>query len=192
MLLIMSDSATSRSPESILAPWVIATERFDRSHRGWNKYIAWSGLAQLDEVVSLDASLCPTVLPKIKPEYWSRIVNEDFMLQFFTDLDYLRGEIAGIHRRNLLCVFRNPSARPTSEVPSGFEFVGYDLVDIESSTSALTNCGGFPGVFSGGELSVNGLLKSHQRALQVQAELLRQHPNEPHANCHRWAIFRCE
>jgi hypothetical protein len=180
----------SHCPKRMMTPWFIATEKFDKSDDGWKKYIAWSGLEQLDEVVSLDSSSCPTVLPEIKPEYWTRIVNEDFMLQFFTDLEYLRGEIAGIQRTNLLCVFRNPPAHPTSEVPKGFEFVGYDLTDVETSTSALTNCGGFPDVFSNSELSQKGLLGSHERARQVQAGLRRLYPNEPHANCHLWAIFR--
>ena len=44
----------------------------------------------------------------------------------------------------------------------GFEFVGYDLVDIQSTASALTNCGGFQEVFSNNELSEKGLLKSHE------------------------------
>jgi hypothetical protein len=170
--------------------WFIATEKFDKSHVGWEKYVAWSKLSQLDEVVSLDCSLCPTVLPEIKLEYWSRIVNEDFMLNFFTDLDYLRSEIADIPRKNLLCVFRNPSAQPTSEVPNDFAFLGYDLVDVESQISALTNCGGFFDLFSNSELSGKGLLSSFERSRQVQADLRRQYPHEPHANCHLWAIFR--
>jgi hypothetical protein len=175
-----------------MTPWFIATEKFDKSHPGWEKYIAWSGLSQLDEVVSLDTSLCPTVLPEIKTEYWSRIVNEDFMLDFFIDADFLRAETAGIPRKNMLCVFRNPSTHPAAEVPSGFEFVGYDLVEAPSGVSALTNCGGFPDVFSNNEISEKGLLRSHNRARQVQLELRRRYPNEPHANCQAWAIFRCE
>jgi hypothetical protein len=173
-----------------MTPWFIATDKFEKSHPTWDKYIRWSKLDQLDEVISLDPMLCPPVLPDMKPEYWSHIVNEDFMLQFFTDLDYLRGEIKAIQRRNLLCVFRNPPAHPVSAVPNGFEFVGYDLVDIQSTASALTNCGGFPEVFSNNELSEKGLLKSHERAREVQADLRRQYPNEIHANCHLWAIFR--
>jgi len=173
-----------------MTSWFIATERFDSTDAGWKKYIAWSGLVQLDELVSLDSMFCPTILPEIKPEYWTRIVNEDFMLDFFTDLEYLRSQIAGIPRKNLLCVFRNPPSHPTSEAPPGFEFVGYDLVDVASSTSALTNCGGFPDVFANGELSKKGLLQEFERALQVQADLRRLHPDEPHACCHLWAIFR--
>lgn len=175
-----------------MTPWFIATEKFEKSHPAWEKYIAWSRLEQLDEVVSLDTMLCPTVLPEIKPEYWSRIVNEDFMLSYFTDANYLRSEVAGVQRKNFLCVFRNPPSHPSLEVPEGFEFVGYDLVDIEGSTSALTNCGGFPDVFSNSELSEKGLLRSHERARDVQAKLRSQNPHEPHANCHLWAIFRSD
>ena len=70
--------------------------------------------------------------------------------------------------------------------------MGYDLVDIQSSASALTNCGGFPKAFSNGELSEKGLLRSQERARQVQAELRLQYPDDIHANCHLWAIFRAE
>jgi hypothetical protein len=174
-----------------MTPWFIATERFDQSNAGWGKYIAWSKLEQLDEVVSLDGSLCPTVLPDIKTEYWDHIVNEDFMLHFFTDLDYLSKETAAIHRKNLLSVVRNPPSHPSSQIPKGFEFVGYDLVDKDSSVSALTNCGGFPKAFSNGELSEKGLFRTHLRCREVQEALRREYPREHHADCHLWAIFRC-
>lgn len=173
-----------------MTPWFIATEIFDRSDAGWEKYIKWSGLEQLDEVVSLDGSLCPTVLPTLKTEYWNYIVNEDFMLNFFTDLDYLRNETANIHRKNLLCVFRNPAGHPDSEVPEGFEFIGYDLVDKDTGTSALTNCDGFSKAFSNAELSEKGLFRTYERCQEVQKALPEQYPGEHHADCHRWAIFR--
>jgi hypothetical protein len=64
------------------------------------------------------------------------------------------------------------------------------LVDVHGSASALTNCGGFPGVFANDELSSKGLLLTHARALQVQAELRTKHPEEHHADCHVWAISR--
>jgi len=174
-----------------MIPWFIATEKFDKSYGGWPKYIAWSGLEQVDEIISLDASLCPTVLPDIKAEYWDHIVNESFMLHFFTDLDYLRMATVSIHRKNLLCVFRNPPAHPSAaQVPEGFEFIGYDLVDKDSGVSALTNCGGFPKAFANGEPSEKGLLTAHERARAVQEALVREYPSEHHADCHLWAIFR--
>lgn len=174
-----------------MQPWYIATETFTPRHEGWTKYIAWSRLTQLDEVVSLDPMLCPSLLSDIKTDYWPHIVNEDFMLQFFLDLDFLRRQLPAHGERNLLCVFRNPHETPSAP-PSAldFEILGYDLVDVQAGASALTNCGGFPDVFDNSELSSKGLLTSCTRALEVQSELRRTYPDEPHAHCHVWAIFR--
>jgi hypothetical protein len=70
-----------------------------------------------------------------------------------------------------------------------FEFLGYDLVDV-GDASALTNCGGFPEVFANRELSSKGLLTSHARAIEVQGRLRTMYPDEPHADCHVWAVLR--
>jgi hypothetical protein len=48
--------------------------------------------------------LCPTVFPEVKSCYWPHIVNEDYMLDYFTDLDFLLAEIAGMPEANLLCM----------------------------------------------------------------------------------------
>jgi len=173
-----------------MKPWFIAVEPFS-PHDGtkWQKYIEWSGLTQLAELVSLDPILCPPVLDDVRDEYWQHIVNEDFMLAFFLDADFLRRQVSKVQRKNLLCVFRNPSEPPISPDTS-FEFAGYDLVDVQHSASALTNCGGFPDAFSNFELSTVGLLPDFNRAVEVQKLLRQRHPEEPHANCHLWAIFR--
>ena len=137
--------------------------------------------------------LCPSLLPDIKAEYWPHIVNEDFMLNFFVDLEFLLGQLTDGVERNLLCVFRNPVSEPSLPAASlNFEILGYDLVDVQASASALTNCGGFPEVFENSELSAKGLLTSCTRALEVQSELRRRYPEEPHANCHVWAILRAQ
>ncbi len=177
-----------------MKPWFIATERFNPTNGDdWSRYIEWSGLKQLDELVSLDPMLCPTVLPKIKDSYWSHIVNEDFTLNFFTDLDFLLNEISNIQERNLLCVVRNPqSTLPFHASSVAFEFLDYDLMDVEGSASALTNCGGFPEVFANNELSSKGLLSSYARAFEIQTQLRTYYPNEHHANCHVWSISRAK
>ena len=176
----------------MVPPWFIATETFTpRKGEAWTKYVEWSGLTQLDEVVSLDEILCPTVLREIGDDYWPHIVDEDFMLMFFTDLEFLLDQLSGIGEHNLLCAYRNPPVPPEPPVGSiGFEFLGYDVVDVQGGISALTNCGGFPDVFDNAELSPKGLLTSHARAVHVQAELRAKHDGEDHANCHVWAVFR--
>jgi hypothetical protein len=175
-----------------MGPLFIVTERFDASFgESWSRYIAWSGLRQLSEVVSLDSLLCPSVLDEILDEDWSHIVNEDYMLRFFTDLDYLLSRCGDVQDRNLLCVFRNPEAQPSP--PAGrreFRYEGCDLVDVHGDVSALTNCGGFPEAFSNDELSSHGLLASLERAWQAHGALRERYPEERHADCDVWSIFR--
>jgi hypothetical protein len=175
-----------------MGPLFIVTERFDPG-RGddWNRYIAWSKLHQLSEVVSLDSILCRYVVGEVLEEDWPHIVNEDFMLDYFTDLDYLLRRCGGVADRNLLCVFRNPETQPSPPGgPPEFRFEGYDLVDVQGGVSALTNCGGFPLAFSNDELSSHGLLPSLERAREVQRALRQHYPREPHADCHVWCVFR--
>ena len=93
----------------------------------------------------------------------------------------------------VLCVVRNPEGQPTLPAAlASFTFLGFDLVDVQSSASALTNCGGFPDVFANTELSPHGLLTSHARVLEVKAGLREKHPHEPQGNCHVWAVFRAD
>ncbi|SDP21253.1 hypothetical protein [Afipia sp. GAS231] len=175
-----------------MEPWFIATKPFGPGNGdAWNNYVAWSGLSQLREVVSLDENLCPTVLPDIPDHYWPHIVNENYMLRYFRDIGFLLKEVNNLAARNLLCVYRDPPAHPSPAMP-GFRFLGYDLVDYQGRVSALSNCGGFPTVFANSELSDQALLTSHSRAVRVQAGLREHYPDEPHADCHCWAIFRLE
>ncbi|WP_292132320.1 hypothetical protein [Mesorhizobium sp.] len=68
--------------------------------------------------------------------------------------------------------------------------MGYDLMDQAVGVSALTNCGGFPDVFANAELSRVGLIDDFDRAVETRDSLRRMHPEERHADCDLWAIFR--
>ncbi|MBL8211433.1 MAG: hypothetical protein JNK87_12005 [Bryobacterales bacterium] len=174
-----------------MTPWFIATERFGPwDGDTWDSYVAWSGLTQLEELVSLDGLLCPTVLEEIKDEYWPFIVNEDFLLEYFTDFEFLMAQLGGIAHKNVLCVFFNPEEPPQAPQCGDFEFLGYDLIEREGSISALTNCGGYPDVFANSELSRHGLLMDFERARTVQRELRERYPDSQHADCNLFALFR--
>jgi hypothetical protein len=178
-----------------MQPLFIATEPFDPlAGDGWGSFIQWSGLNQLTELVSLDSMMCPSLLKEIKPDYWPHIVNESFMLHFFIDLPFLLDEISTVAvRKNLLCVFRNPSEEPSAPTEiAAFELLGYDLLDTEACASALSNCGGFPDVFGNEELTQHGLIASLKRANEIRTSLRRNHPEEHHADCDVWAIFRLQ
>ena len=87
-----------------------------------------------------------------------------------------------------ICVFRNPPEHPVA--PPNFEFLGYDLIGVQDTNSALANCGGFPDVFDDAELSRYGLLPNLEREVELQSLLRSRKPDEHHTNCHVWAIFR--
>ena len=71
-----------------------------------------------------------------------------------------------------------------------FEFCGFDPIEQQTGISALTNCGGFDKAFLSGDLSDCGLLVDHARAIAVRQLLLAEYPEEPHACCRIWAIWR--
>ncbi|SIT59764.1 conserved hypothetical protein [Mesorhizobium prunaredense] len=171
----------------------IANEKFDPVNgTGWTEYILWSGLTQLTEVVTLDGMLCPVALAETKDSYWPHIVNEDYMLDFFVDLDFLLSELADPSDLNVLGVIRRPSVDVRALDWNGFTFLGYDLLDQDVSISALTNCGGFPDVFANTELSDVGLIPDFDRAVEIRDLLRRMHPSEHHADCDLWAMFRLQ
>jgi hypothetical protein len=89
----------------------MATERFDPSDgERWATYIQWAKIPGSTEVVILDCVLCRH-LPRQnqrQDEAWRHIVCEDFRLDYFNDLDYLRKRFHGAKRRNILSLYGNP------------------------------------------------------------------------------------
>ena len=175
-----------------MAPLFIATERFDPSDgQKWSRYIEWAKLGELVEVVCLDTVLCPCIIQELIDEDWKHIVCEDYRLNYFRELDYLIGRIAGVSRRNVLGLYRNPDAHINVAPAEGkFSFVGYDLIEEATQISALTNCGGFPETFSNDELNQYGLISEFDRASEVRKLLPESNPEEPHARCEMYAIWR--
>jgi hypothetical protein len=168
-----------------------AVEPFDPGcGERWREYIAWSGLTQLREVVSLDGLLCPTVIEELTDEDWQHNVQADFKLTLFHDLDYLLRRVGENRRVNILALQENPTV---DEVRSfgdrGFVFRGFDLVELQSGNSALLNCGGFDKAFSPADLSECGLLTDQAQALGVQKRLREEYPDEAHADCDLWAVW---
>jgi len=167
-----------------------AVRRFDPSCDGWQQFIAWSGLTQLREVVSLDGILCPSVFQELTAEDWQHNVQEDYKTHLFHDLDYVLRRV-GDERVNVLALLQNPTAEEVRSFSDPcFTFRGFDLVDVHSDISALVNCGGFPKAFSPADLSACGLLTDHETAVAIQKCLREQYPDEHHAICDVWAIWQ--
>jgi hypothetical protein len=176
----------------MVAPLFIATGRFDPADGDkWNKYFEWAKIPLLTELVGLDSMMCPRVITQFTDEDWNHIVCEDFRLNYFHHLDYLQERVRSVSRINILGVYRNPENHITKPpAPESFSFVGYDLIEEATQISALNNCGGFPDVFRNDELNQFGLLGGFARATEVRERLLVRYPDEPHADCELYAIWR--
>jgi hypothetical protein len=135
--------------------------------------------------------LCPTVPEQLTAADWDHNLHADYLAFFFRSHDYLRNRVMGLGRLNILAVLQNPTHSDVAAMRlPDFTFAGFDLVDVHGDISALTNCGGFEGVFRNTELSELGLLTDLSRAQEVRASLRVQYPEESHAQCHVWAIWR--
>ena len=174
------------------SPYFIAVEKFGPySGQAWQEFIDWSGLTHLTEVVSLDILLCAPVVDELVSEDWNYNVQEDYLTEYFHDLDYLLERVGSLDGISILAVLLNPETDALQLFADDrFEFQGYDLIELMTGVSALTNCGGFDQAFANEDLSPVGLLATYDDARRVQTLLKTHYPDEPHADCDLWAIWR--
>ena len=158
----------------------------------WIKFVSWSGLTQLKEVISLDSMLCPNVFPNLTTEDWNFNVQEDYKTSFFHNLDYVLTKVAGDKQVNVLALLQNPAEADVDSFNDlRFRFRGFDLLESDTGgISALVNCGGFAKAFYPTDLSVCGLLTDYGKALEVQRLLKTEYPDEHHADCDVWATWQ--
>lgn len=187
---MMTDNPPSQT--EMVTPVFIATERFDATDgEKWDWYFEWAKIPRLTELVGLDSTLCPRAINEFTDEDWNHIECEDFRLSYFHQLDYLKRRVQGLSRINVLGVYRNPAIHITIPPASApFSFIGHDLIEEATHISALNNCGGFPDVFRNDELNQFGLLENFARATEVRRHLRERHPEEAHADCELYAIWR--
>lgn len=195
-MLGVPGSAPARSAADATVPVVsrvvfTAVERFDPAcGERWDGFVTWSGLTHLREAVTLDGSLCPSAFRELTTEDWNHNVHEDYKTDLFRDLDHVVKATAG-RRVNVLALVEEPSAADVvAFVDPRFVFSGFDLVDSRGGISALLNCGGFDKAFVPADLSECGLVTDYAKARDVQDRLRTEHPEEHHARCALWAIWR--
>ena len=119
-------------------PVFVAKRRFDPGvGEHWARYVAWSGLTQLTELVSLDEILCPTVPATLIAADWEHNVHADYQTSYFRSLEYLCRRVAGEPKLNILGLLQNPSAGDVEGVVlPGFEFgLSFRLSPTRSATS---------------------------------------------------------
>jgi hypothetical protein len=180
--------------------YYIATAKFSpatqRTHQGhdlnWQGYIAWSKLTHLKEVITLDGILGEEVVERNNELDADFLVWEDYMPNVYTDFNYLLSklQVEDSSSYNLLAVIKEPNSYCEIINLEGFEFIGYDLLDVYGGISALTNCGGFDNTFLPQDLNEYGLISTYEKAYTIKEALIKNNPDEHHANCYVWAIWR--
>ena len=170
-----------------------AIERFDPGNgERWVGFTRWLGRTDLQRIVTLDSSLCPPVVHPQSAEDWQYVAKEEFMIDFFTQLEFVRKRTAGHRPSELIAIARDPSAAVVGEFPHpGFELAGFDIVDSQFSGSIIFNPNRFPGAINVSKLSPeSGLIRSRDWAFKVRDTLGRRHPGREDARCHVWAVWR--
>ncbi len=170
-----------------------AIERFDPDNgERWVGFTRWLGRTDLKRIVTLDSALCPTVVHPESADDWQFVAKEEFMLDFFTDLNLVHQRIAGHRPAEVIAVARDPAAETVAAFPHpGFELAGFDLVDTQFTGSVIFKPDRFPGAVNVSKLSPeSGLIKSRYWAFKVRDTLRRRHPGREDARCCVWAVWR--
>jgi hypothetical protein len=168
-----------------------ACQKFDsRCGDSWSRYIEWSGFHHIQEIVSIDTMLCPSLIDTLIDDDWKFNIHADYRVYFFHNLEYLKRRIKyESSRHNILAL----TEQPTSIVapPSGFTYCGYDIIDSFDSISVLTNCGTFSSIFSANDINQFGLVEDLDRATQIADSIREANPDDDHCcDCHVWGIAR--
>ena len=166
-------------------------EQFDSGNgERWVGFTRWLGRTDLKRVITLDSALCPTVVHPESANDWQFVSKEEFMLDFFTSLDFVLRRVAGHRPSVVLAVARDPSSEEVERFPHpDFELAGFDVVDTQFTASALLN-NRFPTVITVSKLSAgSGLLKSREWAFKVRDTLRQRHPDREDARCYVWAVW---
>lgn len=168
-------------------------KNYDEDGMSWNKYIEWSELIHLTELVSLDCMLNEILVEpdRNNADDWNYIVVDAlYESGFFTTLDYVLKKMKPSKIFNFLAVVVEPTLDCKKVNIDNFEFVGYELLDKDYGSSALTNCGGFNETFLPNDLNNFGLLDEYEKAYDIKTRLLENNPEEYHADTNVIAVWR--
>lgn len=94
--------------------------------------------------------------------------------------------------QQILAIIIRPGTEPDEQLrrEGRFLFCGYDLVEIMTCTSAITNCQGFDKAIPYQHLNTVGLCPTYKTAVLAQLSLLEFYPEESHADCEIIEIWK--
>jgi len=136
------------------------------------------------EIVTYDTILCKLISEHGlcgKSQYAGEVDNWKELLH-----------IATKERRQIIAYYKNPTeSREYHVLDESFEFCGYDLSEELTMISAITNCGGmFDKAIPYKKLNAFGLIDEYSEAFAVRNLLDELYPEESHADCKVYELWR--
>ena len=153
----------------------------------WNDYINWIGLHHLKRFDSVDSMLRPTLFAPESADDWANCVNEDYMLDLITNIDYAKKVQSKYDNAEIVGVENDVGQGHTP----GKGFLGYDIIDEYCSVSLITNwvCEKYP--FDRNIIEDNGLIKNLKDAYKAQEQLRADQNGDVHSRgCTIWAVYK--
>lgn len=151
--------------ESTEMPLYYVAERFFPSQ----EYVDFSLLTARSEIVTYDIGLCCEI----------------------TQQNYDIPQVTLKNDEQIIAVFKNPTKTTKRKLGKEFEFCGYDLSEEQTMISAITNCGAlFDHTIDIEDLNKYGLYSSLKKASSMKEFLKEKYPEEPHAHCEIYEVWR--
>lgn len=156
----------------------------------WSRFVHWSGFHHIEEIVSVDTILCPSLIDTLIDDDWEFNIHSDYRTSFFHDHEYLKRRVKyDSSRHNILALTEFPTHLPAP--PNGFIHCGYDILDSFNSNSVLTNCGKHPTAYTTTDLNRVGLVDDLDRVTCIAEAIRDKNPDDDHcSDCRVWGIAR--
>ena len=170
-------------------PYKVVRQFGPQNGTAWTRYLEWSKLNQITDFCSLDSILNNSVFTPSTAKDWDNCVNEDFKTDLITNLEFALHVQRNALQSRIFGVTIDPRSAPSHEHFD--QFLGYDIIDGYCDVSLLTNCGGFPDVFSNDLINQFGLIGDITIAYEVRDNLRNKYSTDSHAKaCEVWAVYR--
>ena len=119
------------------------------------------------------------------------LVTYDCGMMDLTEID--KAEVKSDKNKQVLGIIIRPEIEPDYNLgkENYFTFCGYDLVELPTSISAITNCGGdFDKAIEYKNLNEYGLISTYRDVVLTQIRLFEEYPEESHAYCEVVEMWR--
>ena len=160
-------------------------ENFGPGEKGWEEFIKGHYIKNLTSFDSVDHVLCPSKFTPESLEDWENCIDEDFMIEYISNLDYATKVQKSYPNSKLVgleCEINCDAVKT---------LIGYDILDGYNDVSLITNWGPHDEDHPLKTLVIqnNGLLSSYEIAKKALELLTRSSKDDDHVKgCKIWAV----